>query len=83
MGEIYVLSGSLTIGTGTNSRYRISQIDLLKCKYSSNSRRLRGETDTIALNMTKSAITGDIKYKITTLNVDSLLTKKGDTVTFD
>ena len=42
------------------------------------------QTDIIALNMTlKSSIQGDSKYAITTLDVDSLLSKEGDTVAFD
>lgn len=83
-GDIRSNGDQLTIGTGTNSKIA-SDItsDLLRNVNTTQAQTVK-ETDTIALNMTmKSAITGDSKYKITTLNVDSLLTKKGDTVAFD
>ena len=83
-GDIRSNGDQLMIGTGTNSKIA-SDItsDLLRNVNTTQGQTVK-ETDTIALNMTmKSAITGDSKYKITTLNIDSLLAKKGDTVTFD
>lgn len=83
-GDIRSNGEQLNIGSGTNSKIA-SDItsDLLKNVNKSQVQSVK-ETDIIALNMTlKSAIKDDSKYKITTLNVDSLLTKKGDTVTFD
>ena len=83
-GDIRSNGEQLNIGSGTNSKIA-SDItsDLLKNVNKSQVQSVK-KTDIIALNMTlKSAIKDDSKYKITTLNVDSLLTKKGDTVTFD
>lgn len=83
-GDIRSNGEQLNIGSGTNSKIA-SDItsDLLKNVNKSQVQSVK-ETDIIALNMTlKSAIKDDSKYKITTLNVDSLLTKKGDTVAFD
>ena len=83
-GDIRSNGDQLNIGTGTNSKIA-SDItsDLLKNVNKTQVQSVK-ETDIIALNMTlKSAIKDDSKYKITTLDIDSLLTKKGDTVTFD
>lgn len=83
-GDIRSNGDQLNIGSGTNSKIA-SDItsDLLKNVNKTQVQSVK-ETDIIALNMTlKSAIKDDSKYKITTLDIDSLLTKKGDTVTFD
>lgn len=83
-GAVTSSGDQITIGSGTNSKI-VSDItsDLLK---NVNKNQVQGvkQTDIIALNMTlKSSIQGDSKYAITTLDVDSLLSKEGDTVAFD
>jgi hypothetical protein len=83
-GAVTSSGDQITIGSGTNSKI-VSDItsDLLK---NVNKSQVQGvkQTDIIALNMTlKSSIQGDSKYAITTLDVDSLLSKEGDTVAFD
>ena len=83
-GAVSSSGDQITIGSGTNSKI-VSDItsDLLK---NVNKNQVQGvkQTDIIALNMTlKSSIQGDSKYAITTLDVDSLLSKEGDTVAFD
>lgn len=83
-GAVSSSGDQITIGSGTNSKI-VSDItsDLLK---NVNKSQVQGvkQTDIIALNMTlKSSIQGDSKYAITTLDVDSLLSKEGDTVAFD
>ena len=83
-GDVTSSGEQITIGSGTNSKI-VSDItsDLLK---NVNKSQVQGvkQTDIIALNMTlKSSIQGDSKYAITTLDVDSLLSKEGDTVAFD
>ena len=83
-GAVTSSGDQITIGSGTNSKI-VSDItsDLLK---NVNKSQVQGvkQTDIIALNMTlKSLIQGDSKYAITTLDVDSLLSKEGDTVAFD
>lgn len=83
-GDISSSGDQLTIGTGTNSKI-VSDItsDLLKNVNNQQAQKVK-ETDIIALNMTlKSALQDDAKYKITTLDVDSLLSQDGDTVAFD
>lgn len=83
-GNIASNGDQITIGTGTNSKI-ISDItsDLLRNVNTTQTQSVK-ETDIIALNMTlKSSIKDDSKYAITTLDVDSLLSKEGDTVTFD
>lgn len=83
-GDISSSGDQLNIGSGTNSKI-ISDItsDLLKNVNRTQAQGVK-QTDIIALNMTlKSALQDDAKYKITTLDVDSLLSKDGDTVTFD
>ena len=83
-GAVSSSGDQITIGSGTNSKI-ISDItsDLLKNVNTSQPQSVK-QTDIIALNMTlKSSIQGDSKYAITTLDVDSLLSKEGDTVTFD
>ena len=83
-GDISSSGDQLNIGSGTNSKI-ISDItsDLLKNVNKNQAQGVK-QTDIIALNMTlKSAIKDDSKYAITTLDVDSLLSKEGDTVTFD
>lgn len=83
-GAVTSSGDQITIGSGTNSKI-VSDItsDLLK---NVNKSQVQGvkQTDIIALNMTlKSSIQGDSKYAITTLDVDTLLSKEGDTVAFD
>ena len=83
-GAVSSSGDQITIGSGTNSKI-ISDItsDLLKNVNTSQPQSVK-QTDIIALNMTlKSSIQGDSKYAITTLDVDSLLSKEGDTVAFD
>jgi hypothetical protein len=83
-GAVTSSGDQITIGSGTNSKI-ISDItsDLLKNVNTSQPQSVK-QTDIIALNMTlKSSIQGDSKYAITTLDVDSLLSKEGDTVAFD
>ena len=83
-GAVSSNGDQITIGTGTNSKI-ISDItsDLLRNVNTSQPQSVK-QTDIIALNMTlKSSIQGDSKYAITTLDVDSLLSKEGDTVAFD
>ena len=83
-GDISSSGDQLSIGSGTNSKI-VSDItsDLLKNVNKNQAQGVK-QTDIIALNMTlKSAIKDDSKYAITTLDVDSLLSKEGDTVTFD
>ena len=83
-GAVSSSGDQITIGSGTNSKI-ISDItsDLLKNVNTSQPQSVK-QTDIIALNMTlKSSIQGDSKYAITTLDVDTLLSKEGDTVTFD
>lgn len=83
-GAVSSNGDQITIGTGTNSKI-ISDItsDLLRNVNTSQPQSVK-QTDIIALNMTlKSSIQGDSKYVITTLDVDSLLSKEGDTVAFD
>lgn len=83
-GSVSSSGDQITIGSGTNSKI-ISDItsDLLKNVNTSQPQSVK-QTDIIALNMTlKSSIQGDSKYAITTLDVDSLLSKEGDTVAFD
>lgn len=83
-GDISSSGDQLNIGSGTNSKI-VSDItsDLLKNVNKNQAQGVK-QTDIIALNMTlKSAIKDDSKYAITTLDVDSLLSKEGDTVTFD
>ena len=83
-GAVSSSGDQITIGSGTNSKI-ISDItsDLLKNVNTSQTQSVK-QTDIIALNMTlKSSIQGDSKYAITTLDVDSLLSKEGDTVAFD
>jgi hypothetical protein len=83
-GAVASSGDQITIGSGTNSKI-ISDItsDLLKNVNTSQPQSVK-QTDIIALNMTlKSSIQGDSKYAITTLDVDSLLSKEGDTVAFD
>ena len=83
-GAVTSSGEQITIGSGTNSKI-ISDItsDLLKNVNTSQPQSVK-QTDIIALNMTlKSSIQGDSKYAITTLDVDSLLSKEGDTVAFD
>lgn len=83
-GAVTSSGDQITIGSGTNSKI-ISDItsDLLKNVNTSQPQSVK-QTDIIALNMTlKSSIQGDSKYVITTLDVDSLLSKEGDTVAFD
>ena len=83
-GAVTSNGDQITIGQGTNSKI-ISDItsDLLRNVNTSQPQSVK-QTDIIALNMTlKSSIQGDSKYAITTLDVDSLLSKEGDTVAFD
>ena len=83
-GAVSSSGDQITIGSGTNSKI-ISDItsDLLKNVNTSQPQSVK-QTDIIALNMAlKSSIQGDSKYAITTLDVDSLLSKEGDTVAFD
>ena len=83
-GAVTSSGDQITIGSGTNSKI-IADItsDLLKNVNTSQPQSVK-QTDIIALNMTlKSSIQGDSKYAITTLDVDSLLSKEGDTVAFD
>lgn len=83
-GAVTSSGDQITIGSGTNSKI-ISDItsDLLKNVNTSQPQSVK-QTDIIALNMAlKSSIQGDSKYAITTLDVDSLLSKEGDTVAFD
>lgn len=83
-GAVSSSGDQITIGSGTNSKI-ISDItsDLLKNVNTSQPQSVK-QTDIIALNMTlKSSIQGDSKYAITNLDVDSLLSKEGDTVAFD
>ena len=83
-GAVTSSGDQITIGSGTNSKI-ISDItsDLLKNVNTSQPQSVK-QTDIIALNMTlKSSMQGDSKYAITTLDVDSLLSKEGDTVAFD
>lgn len=83
-GAVSSSGDQITIGSGTNSKI-IADItsDLLKNVNTSQPQSVK-QTDIIALNMTlKSSIQGDSKYAITTLDVDSLLSKEGDTVAFD
>lgn len=83
-GAVSSSGEQITIGSGTNSKI-ISDItsDLLKNVNTSQPQSVK-QTDIIALNMAlKSSIQGDSKYAITTLDVDSLLSKEGDTVAFD
>ena len=83
-GAVTSSGDQITIGSGTNSKI-ISDItsDLLKNVNKNQAQGVK-QTDIIALNMTlKSSIQGDSKYAITTLDVDSLLSKEGDTVAFD
>lgn len=83
-GAVSSSGDQITIGSGTNSKI-VSDItsDLLKNVNKNQAQGVK-QTDIIALNMTlKSSIQGDSKYAITTLDVDSLLSKEGDTVAFD
>lgn len=83
-GAVTSSGDQITIGSGTNSKI-VSDItsDLLKNVNKNQAQGVK-QTDIIALNMTlKSSIQGDSKYAITTLDVDSLLSKEGDTVAFD
>ena len=83
-GAVTSSGEQITIGSGTNSKI-VSDItsDLLKNVNKNQAQGVK-QTDIIALNMTlKSSIQGDSKYAITTLDVDSLLSKEGDTVAFD
>lgn len=83
-GDISSSGDQLNIGSGTNSKI-VSDItsDLLKNVNKNQAQGVK-QTDIIALNMTlKSALKDDTKYKITTLDIDSLLSKSGETVTFD
>lgn len=83
-GAVSSSGDQITIGSGTNSKI-ISDItsDLLRNVNTSQPQSVK-QTDIIALNMAlKSSIQGDSKYAITTLDVDSLLSKEGDTVAFD
>lgn len=83
-GEVKSNAGQITIGTGTNSKITADITrDLLRNVNNDASPEVK-QTDTIAFNMTmKSEIPNDAKYKVTELDVDSLLEKKGDTLSFD
>lgn len=83
-GEVKSNGGQISIGQGTNSKI-IADItrDLLKNVNTSSSQQAK-QTDTIAFNMTLSSeIPNDTKYKVTELDIDSLLKQNGDTLSFD
>lgn len=83
-GEVKSNGGQITIGTGTNSKITADITrDLLRNVNTDASPEVK-QTDTIAFNMAmKSEIPNDAKYKVTELDIDSLLEKKGDTLSFD